>query len=212
MDQLNEVEARILGSLMEKSLSTPEYYPLSLNALVNACNQKSSRDPVTDFDEATVQAALDSLCQKGIVFQSKVSRVPKYEEHFSRARQLVPKESAVLSVLLLRGPQTVGELRGRTSRMYTFANLEEVAATLENLMEWELARQQERLPGHKEARFCQLLSKADEDVDQPISPLPEEVGPQPSERLDKMEQTLEALQSELENLKQAFTDFKKQFE
>lgn len=212
--QLNDVEARILGSLMEKSLATPEYYPLSLNGLINACNQKSSREPVVDYDEATVQTGLESLCEKDIVFKSKLSRVPKYEEHFSQNRQLVPKEIAVLCVLLLRGPQTVGELRGRTSRMYTFETLEDVLATIDNLSEYGLADQLPRLPGRKEPRYGQLLCEASEDIAPTAAHPPEQVvqGDDMVARIEKMEQAIEGLQGELSEIRQAFAEFKEQFE
>ncbi|MEJ2040200.1 MAG: YceH family protein [Desulfosarcinaceae bacterium] len=203
--QLNPVEARILGSLMEKALSTPDYYPLSLNALVNACNQKSSRDPVVDYDEATVQDAVDELCKRGIAFQSRVSRVPKYEEHFSRTQQFIPKETAVVCVLLLRGPQTVGELRGRCARMYAFESLDEVAGTLDNLAERGFVRQGELLPGHKEARFSHLLGAFPD-------PDPKEADPDVAGRLEKVEAALEDMRGELEAIKQAFADFRSQFE
>jgi len=210
--QLTDIEARILGSLMEKSLATPEYYPLSLNALINACNQKSSREPVTNYDETAVQNALDELCAKGIAFKSLLSRVPKFEEHFSKGRNLVPKEIAVLCVLLLRGPQTVGELRGRTAKMHAFETLEEVLEAIETLAEYGLVRQLERLPGRKEPRYTQLLSAiaaqaaATEDVPKSEAPSDTET------RLAKIEATVETLQEELEILKQAFAEFRKQFE
>ncbi len=210
--QLNAVEARILGSLMEKALSTPEYYPLSLSALVNACNQKSSRDPVVAYDENTVQAALDSLCEQGIAFRSTVGRVPKYEEHLSRGRQFIPREAAVLCVLLLRGPQTLGELRGRTSRMYRFESTEEVAATLADLAERGLARQDRRLAGQKEARFRHLLCAVSDDEAAPPLPAVQETAPDVTARLEKIEQALEALRGELDDVRQSFADFKTQFE
>src|SRR5210317_2268128 len=115
---LNDIEARVLGSLLEKSMTTPEYYPLSLNALTNACNQKSNRDPVVSFDETAVVRALDSLREKQLVVLSASSRVPKYAEIFSEIRKLVKREAVLIMVLLLRGHQTVGELRGRTERVY----------------------------------------------------------------------------------------------
>ena len=114
---LNDIEVRVLGSLMEKSMATPEYYPLSLNGLTNACNQKSNRDPVVSFDEPTVVRALDSLREKQLVVLSASSRVPKYAEIFSETHKLVKREAAFIMVLLLRGPQTLGELRGRTERV-----------------------------------------------------------------------------------------------
>lgn len=210
--QLNAVEARILGSLMEKALSTPDYYPLSLSALVNACNQKSSRDPVVDYEEAALQAALDSLCKQGVTFRSQVGRVPKYEEHFSHTHQLIPKETAVLCVLLLRGPQTLGELRGRSSRMYSFESLEETAATLENLADRGLVRQDARLPGQKEARFRHLMGAPTDEEAQPPPSAVKETGPEVTERLEKLEQAVGALRSELDEVRQALAEFKTQFE
>lgn len=210
--QLNTVEARILGSLMEKALSTPDYYPLSLSALVNACNQKSSRDPVVDYDETTVRNALDGLCRQGAAFQSNVGRVPKYEEHFSLSHQLIPKETAVLCVLLLRGPQTLGELRGRSSRMYSFEGLEEVAETMDHLVDRGLARQDARLPGQKEARFRQLLSEASDDDAPPSQAAVKETGADAAARLEKLEQAVEVLRSELNDVRRAFAEFKTQFD
>lgn len=216
--QLNEVEARILGSLMEKALTTPEYYPLSVNAVVNACNQKSSRDPVVDYDAATVQTALAGLCEKDIVFESRLSRVPKYEEHFSRARQLVPREIAVLCLLLLRGPQTAGELRSRSTRMYSFDALEDVLATIDNLIEYGLARQLERLPGRKEPRYGQSLWEASRTPEQAQVSPEKQVPPEKEEpsdlslRVDRMAQAIEDLQNDVAELKSAFDKFKKQFE
>lgn len=156
---LTDVEIRILGSLMEKALSTPDYYPLSLNALTNACNQKSSRDPVVVYDEGDVQSVLEALEEKKLVNRSGVGRVPKYEELLSPTYDLVPRETAVLCVLMLRGPQTVGELRSRTGRLATFENLEAVTEILEKLVDWGLAQQLDRLPGRKESRYDHLLGE-----------------------------------------------------
>jgi uncharacterized protein YceH (UPF0502 family) len=154
---LDEMEARVLGSLIEKELTTPDYYPLSLNALTNACNQKSNRDPVVSYTEETVQTVLEGLEQKGLIHKSVIGRVSKYEETFIRPRNLVTRESAVLCVLLLRGPQTAGELRGRTERMGRFESLEEVHETMSRLEEWGYVRRLARLAGHKEARYAHLL-------------------------------------------------------
>jgi hypothetical protein len=210
--QLNTVEARVVGSLMEKALSTPDYYPLSLGALVNACNQKSSRDPVVDYDETIVRTALESLCRQGITFRSNVGRVPKYEEHFSLNHQLIPKETAVLCVLLLRGPQTLGELRGRSSRMYSFESLEEVAETMDHLADRGLVTQDARLPGQKEARFRQMMSAPSDDEAQPAPPADKESGTDVTARLEKLEQAVEVLRSELNDVRNAFAEFKTQFD
>ena len=139
--QLDDVEVRALGALMEKEIATPEYYPLSLNALVNACNQKSNRERVLSYDEDTVETALDGLRAKGLA--ARISghdmRVPKHAHRLSEVINLGRREAAVLCVLMLRGPQTTGELRGRTERLYQFDDLEAVDACLARLMEWEPA-------------------------------------------------------------------------
>src|SRR2546429_7022915 len=137
--KLSEIEVRVLGSLIEKDITTPDYYPLSLNALVNACNQKNNRDPVMTLDESTVRAALSSLQEKRLAGPAggADSRVTKYEHRLQEAFNFDRREIAVLSVLLLRGPQTAGELRGRTERMYRFEALDEVTSTLQRLIERE---------------------------------------------------------------------------
>src|SRR5690348_3066535 len=159
---LHPVEVRVLGSLLEKEITTPEYYPLSLNALVNACNQKSNREPVVSYDEETVLQAIDRLRDKGVALVStgRESRVPKYLQRFSEKFNFDRREIAVLCVLLLRGPQTPGELRGRTQRMYDFDDLEGVEATLTRLMEREPEPMVKRLakqPGTKESRYAHLF-------------------------------------------------------
>ncbi len=133
---LSEIETRILGSLVEKQLTTPEYYPLTLNALVNACNQKSNRDPVVSYDEKTVIDALEALRDRNLVyvFYGSTSRVPKYKHMLPSVYELEPSETAVVDVMLLRGPQTLGELRTRTERLYDFSNLGEVQETLDGLI------------------------------------------------------------------------------
>jgi len=209
---LDAMEVRVLGSLIEKELATPEYYPLSLNALTNACNQKSNRDPVVSCDDASVASVADRLVEKGLVWKSSVGRVPKYEERFTHERSLVPRESAVLCVLLLRGPQTVGEIRGRTARLHDFENLEEVQETLGNLVEWGYAQQLPRMPGHKESRYRDLLRGESEiptgpaDFELPIIPQIEIA------RIEEIEAAVERMQKEIEDLKTAFATFKKQFD
>jgi len=207
---LNEIEIRVLGSLMEKALSTPDYYPLSLNALTNACNQKSSRDPVSSYDESTVEAAAAALDQKGLLNRSSVGRVPKYEERFSRKYNFVPRETAVMCVLLLRGPQTTGEIRSRTSRMCQFENLEAVLKTLENLDEWDLVRRLERLPGHKEARIAHRLG-GDTNIAEPQEASTRRVAaPVSDQRIETLESAVASLQKEIEDLKESFRTFKAQ--
>jgi uncharacterized protein YceH (UPF0502 family) len=197
---------------MEKSLSTPDYYPLSLNALKNACNQKSSRDPVVFYNEETVLEALDQLKEKELVQHSDASRVLKFEELLSRQHSLLPRETGTLSVLLLRGPQTVGEIRSRTSRMCRFESTGEVSGILDNLEELGLIKRLARLAGHKESRYAHLFSD---------EPLTTEAGREPSnknrtvdldERVDALEKEVIILRSELEAFKTSFEMFKKQFE
>ncbi len=207
---LNEIEVRVLGSLMEKALSTPDNYPLSLNALTNACNQKSSRDPVSSYDESTVEAAAAGLDQKGLVNRSSVGRVPKYEERFSQEYNFVPRETAAMCVLLLRGPQTAGEIRGRTSRLCQFENLDAVLKTLENLEEWDLVRRLARLPGRKEARIAHRLG-GDTNIAEPQEASTLNVAaPVSDDRIEKLESAVESLQNEIEELKESFRTFKAQ--
>ncbi len=221
---LTPIEARVLGSLIEKQITTPDYYPLTLNALTNACNQKSNREPVMELDEKTVVRALDSLREKHLVWQVKTagSRVSKYEQNMSKVFKFSPQEIAILSVLLLRGPQTLGELRTRAARMYDFKDLAETEETLQNLMErgeddpfvLKLPRQ----VGRKESRYAHLfcgepsnLSTGDEDEEFPPEPARLEVIAE-NERIAVLEQKVADLQAEVEKLKQRFAEFAKQFE
>ena len=161
-EQLNENEARILGSLVEKQLTTPEYYPLTLNALVNACNQKNNREPVMSLDEPAVSNSVEALRDRNLIyfFYGSTSRVPKYKHMLPSVYELEPSETAVMAVLLLRGPQTLGELRTRTERMHEFASLGEVQETLDSLTRRDdpLVVKLPVLPGQKEARFAHTLS------------------------------------------------------
>lgn len=210
---INDVEVRVLGSLMEKSMTTPEYYPLSLNGLTNACNQKSNRQPVVAFDEKTVVRALDSLKEKQLVVLSASSRVPKYSEIFTNTRKLVNRETALLMVLLLRGPQTIGELRGRTERAYKFTDLAEVEATLDELSESGYVTKLPRMAGRKESRYAHLLGgdvQVDEELPQP-EPAALEVRAE-NERIAALEQELQKLRSEFDELQEDFQKFKKEFD
>ena len=217
MTTLDEVEVRILGALLEKEITTPEYYPLSLNALINACNQKSNRDPVMALDESAVRDALDSLTGKNLVghASSAESRVPKYTHHLQEVFNFDRRESAVLCVLMLRGPQTPGELRGRTERMYKFEDLSVVESALHRLMEREppLAMKLARQPGTKESRYAHLLSGEMEEWS-----APEEIaqvaaaGLQDDQRITRLETELETLRKEVADLRQQLGDFRKQFE
>jgi uncharacterized protein YceH (UPF0502 family) len=210
--QLEAMEIRILGSLIEKELATPDYYPLSLNALVNACNQKSNRDPVVAFDEADVEAVLARMIEKQVVWKSDVGRVTKYEERFTHERSLVPRESAVLCILFLRGPQTMGEIRSRTSRLHEFEDLSQVREALDNLTEWGLVRRLPRMPGHKESRFIHLLGGDVEAGEMPASPDTETVPAVDPSRIENIEQAMAVLRDEVDALKAEFAEFKKQFE
>jgi uncharacterized protein YceH (UPF0502 family) len=159
--QLTPTEARVLGALIEKEITTPEYYPLSLNALVNACNQKNNREPVMALDEVEVRQALHGLEDEHLAAAVRGdSRVPKYEHHVQEVFNFTRGEIAVICVLLLRGPQTPGELRGRTERMYRFDELSDVQTVLQRLMTRQptLVKVLPRQPGTKEARYAHLLS------------------------------------------------------
>ena len=159
---LNDVEARVLGALIEKDITTPDYYPLSLNALVNACNQKNNREPVMSLDEDAVRQALDALHAQNLAGPAggADSRVTKYEHRLQEVFNFNRGETAILCVLLLRGPQTPGELRGRTERMHRFEALDEVNSALQRLIQREppIVRILPRQPGTKEARYMHLLS------------------------------------------------------
>jgi len=203
---LEAAAVRVLGSLLEKEIATPEYYPLSLNALVNACNQKSNRDPVVNYDEDTVEQALDELRNEGLTMRisGRDSRVPKHEQRFTEKFNLGRREAAVLCVLFLRGPQTVGELRGRTERLYTFDDLEGVESTLHKLAEMEFVMQLPRQPGFKEQRYAHLLGGP---VDMAVSA--EAVGAAPARvSIDR----ITALEEELAQLRREFEDFRRRFE
>ncbi len=213
--QLNDIEVRVLGSLMEKEMATPEYYPLSLNALTNACNQKSNRDPVVSYDEITVVRAIDGLKEKQLALQSDASRVPKYEQNFTRPRNLVNREAAVLAVLFLRGSHTVGEIKGRTDRLYKFTDLEEVSETLFNLADLGYVKELPLQPGRKEHRYAHLLC-SEPDLDEVIAITHPESATMhvrtENERIADLEDEVNALRHDLNDMQQAFNDFKQQFE
>jgi uncharacterized protein len=214
---LSDIEARVLGSLIEKELTTPEYYPLSLNALVHACNQKSNRDPFMNLDEDAVKQAMRTLNQKELAgpADNMESRVTKYEHRLQEAYNFTRHEIAILCELLLRGPQTPGELRNRADRMHKFEDLGIVQTTLRRLMEREpsLVKVLPKQPGTKEARYAHLLSG---DVSA-FEPAPkEEVSTgsslPASDRITRLEIDITSLQKEIADLKQQFAAFRKQFE
>jgi uncharacterized protein YceH (UPF0502 family) len=201
---LNEIEVRVLASLIEKESTTPEYYPLSLNSLTLACNQKTNRDPVVSFDENTVREALDSLRAKKLARPVAGSRVVKYEHSFLEVLNLGRRELALLCTLMLRGPQTVGELRDRSDRLRSFSDLEEVEACLEGLMHIEpapLVTRFARQPGMKEPRYMHLLSGETEPP-----------APKAAARSATLEEQIEALRQELHELRDEFSRFRRQFE
>jgi uncharacterized protein YceH (UPF0502 family) len=217
MIELNEVEARVLGSLVEKQLTTPEYYPMTLNALTAACNQKTSRDPVVSYDEAAVQAALDSLHDKYLVylFHGSTARAVKYKHMLPSVYELEPSETAVICVLLLRGPQTPGEIHSRTGRLYDFKDLNDVQGSLDSLARRDepMAVRLERQPGQKDARYAHLLSgpvAADAAVvSHSVTSAQKDAN---NERIEKLEEEIGALREEVSTLKETFEEFKKQFE
>ena len=214
---LNDIEARVLGALLEKDVTTPDYYPLSLNALVNACNQKNNRDPVMNLEEGAVRDALNGLQVHGLAGPASAadSRVTKYEHRLQETFNFSRGETAVLCVLLLRGPQTPGELRGRTERMHRFEDLDAVQFSLQKLMQREptLVAMLPRLPGTKESRYAHLLSGEIEAVE---LPLPRMASPSSSsvddERVSRLEEAVAAVQNEVSELKQQLAEFRKQFE
>jgi uncharacterized protein YceH (UPF0502 family) len=212
--QLNEIEVRVLGALLEKEITTPDYYPLSLNALINACNQKSNREPVMNLDEGAVREALDSLNGTGLAgpISSAESRVTKYAHRLQEAFNFDRRETALLCVLFLRGPQTPGELRGRTERMYRFDGLEAVESALHRLIDREppLVKKLPRLPGTKESRYAHLLA-GEMEAEVELNAVSEAAGCE-TERIARLESEVAALQQEIADLKQQFTDFRKQFE
>lgn len=205
--QLDAVEARVLGSLLEKEIATPEYYPLSLNALVNACNQKSNREPVVSYDDDTVENALESLRAKGLTLRStgRDSRVPKHAQRFTEKFNLGRREAAILCVLLLRGPQTVGELRGRSERLYTFDDLDAVESTLRHLDEAGFVKLLARQPGFKEQRWAHLMCGELQVSDEAPS---EFAAPARSGLAERVAQ----LEADLADLRAQFEDFRRRFE
>jgi hypothetical protein len=213
---LNEIEARVLGALVEKDITTPDYYPLSLNALVNACNQKNNREPVMNLDEGAVRDALNGLHELGLAGPSggADSRVTKYEHRLQESFNFSRGETAVLCVLLLRGPQTPGELRGRTERMHRFEDLDAVQTSLQKLMQREppLAAVLPRQPGTKESRYTHLLSGEVDVAELPPRMVASSSSSADPERVSRLEEAVAGLQSEVSDLKQQLAEFRKQFE
>ena len=211
---LSDIETRVLGSLIEKQVTTPEYYPLTLNALTLACNQKNNRNPVTSYAENQVADAVESLREKNLayVFYGSTSRVPKYKHVVPEVMHLSHPEVAVMCVLMLRGAQTLGELRGNASRLHEFASLEEVETTLNGLISRDpdpLVARLPRQPGQKEGRFAHLLNG---EIDIEALAESERVIAAAPARRTSLEQKVDELAAEVERLKEQFEQFRKQFE
>jgi uncharacterized protein len=215
--KLTEIETRVLGSLIEKDITTPDYYPLSLNALVNACNQKNNRDPLMTLDEAVVREALATLQEKRMAgpVSGADSRVTKFEHRLQEVFNFDRREIAIVCVLLLRGPQTPGELRSRTDRMYRFEALDDIVATLDRLAQRQppLARVLPRQPGTKESRYTHLFSGEPPEADVAQAPSPAYATSVPaSDRLKTLEEEVARLRQDLSEVQQQLAAFRKQFE
>lgn len=211
---LDEAEMRVLGALMEKELTTPDYYPLSLNALKNACNQTTNRNPLVSYDDAIIHTTLDSLIEKRLVWDAHLGRVAKYGQNMTEKFKMLPRETIILSLLFLRGAQTVGELRGRSERVYHFENLEAVHEVLDHLTSLEWGHMLPRQAGRKESRYMHLFSNARERNTETAETQQETSAPAPSSeknKLSELEAAHKTLREEFETLKQAFLDFKSQF-
>lgn len=216
---LSDVEARVLGCLVEKEITTPEYYPLSLNALLHACNQKSNRDPLMNLEEGEVRQALRVLGEQALARSaSGDSRVAKYEHRLAEMFNFTRPETAILCELLLRGPQTPGELRSRAERMYPFEDLSAVHTSLKRLMERDpaLATLLPRQPGTKEARYAHLLSENPKAQSaERIQPIEEDTISNDlaaGEGVARLENEVAELREEIADLKRQFAEFRKQFE
>ena len=213
---LTDIEIRVLGALVEKQVTTPEYYPLTLNSLTAACNQKNNRNPVTSYSENEVAHALETLREKNLtyVYHGSTSRVPKYKHVMTEVMHLNPAELALMCVMMLRGPQTTGELRSNSARLHEFSGLEEVDATINSLITHDPEPLAVRLPrqaGQKEARFAHLLAGevAVEEMASEVSPLRSRGR---EDRVAILESEIATLKNEMSELREQFDEFKKQFE
>jgi uncharacterized protein len=214
---LNEMEARVLGALLEKEITTPDYYPLSLNSLVNACNQKSNRDPVTNLDEDSVRDALRTLHDNSLArsVSAADSRVTKYEHRLQEAFNFDRREAALFCELLLRGPQTPGELRMRAERMHQFDDLSEAQSALQRLMNREppLVKVLARQPGTKESRYIHLLSGDAKPVSSTAGrEVPAALEREKMDGFSRLSSEMAELRRDMADLKQQFAAFRKQFE
>ncbi len=214
---LTDIEVRVLGALVEKQVTTPEYYPLTINSLMLACNQKNNRNPVTAYSEEQVAQTVENLREKNLtyVFYGSTSRVPKYKHVMTEVLHLSQAQLALMCVLMLRGSQTVGELRERASRLHEFSSLEEVEATLNSLISREPETLVTRLPrqvGQKEIRFAHLLAGEVALDSVTETPAPRRSSTQQIDRVAKLEEDVSVLKNQVGQLQQQFEDFKKQFE
>ena len=217
MELLNDADVRVLGSLIEKEITTPDNYPLSLNALVNACNQSSNRDPAVDYDEVTVKAAVDRLRKLSLVrsLQRSGERVMKYMHLFGDAANLDRAQIAILDVLMLRGPQTLGAIRTHASRMYDFQRLDDVEATLDGLASRSpepLVVRLERQSGQKEARYAHLLSGEPTLPLASVEPEPVEATEPGTDRFSELERSVASLRDEVASLRTELAALKRVFE
>ncbi len=231
--ELSAVEIRVLGCLIEKEWTTPDYYPMTLNGTTNACNQKSNREPVVSYSEETVLDALDSLREKGLtrkIFSGGTGRVPKHRHVLDEVYAITPAEAALLSVMMVREPQTLGELRSRTQRMFSFESLADVEATLEQLIQRDvpLAQRLPRRPGRKEIRFTHCWAAApmeealwegdasEESAESHTSisaaPPSSPTDPTQDPRMEILEAQVADLTAKLEALTAEFAEFRRQFE
>ena len=213
-NDLDPVAVRVIGSLIEKELSTPDNYPLSLNALTSACNQSSNRDPVMALEEGTVMQAIDTLRRQGLVrsIQAIGSRVPKYSHLLAETDELTRAELAVLSVLALRGPQTQAEVRTRAARLMPGDDSTGIDAALEALITREpqpIVARLPRRPGQKEPRYAHLLAG---DVAEPMDDMPAAPPPSATDRLAALEELANELRKEVADLRAQLASFRKQFE
>ena len=211
---LTEEEIRVLGCLMEKEMATPEYYPMSLNALTHACNQKSNRDPVTSYSEERVTDALNGLRKKKLAMESSGSRVPRYAQTFSQEYKLNSSEEAAICILLVRGPQTPGEIRSRTERLHAFSSLEEVQETIIGLENMGLVKKLPKQPGRKESRYTHLMGENHYDsLHEPMPALEniESLKNDDIDRINELKEEIGSLHKELHDLRLEFEAFKAQF-
>jgi uncharacterized protein YceH (UPF0502 family) len=210
---LDVVGVRVLGSLIEKEITTPDNYPLTLNALIAACNQTSNREPVLELDEATVARSLDDLARRSLIraVHRSDSRAKRYRHLLSESMKLHAPETAVMCVLMLRGPQTVGEIRTRAARLFEFTDLAHVEITLQGLMTLSppLVAQLPRRPGQKEVRYAHLLS-GEPQADPPEQSAAEDHGR--VDRVTALEQAVAALRAEIAELRARFEEFRREFQ